>query len=178
LNDSPQTKLCPDCNAELPLEEFGICKARSDGRNLYCKTHCRKRVYDFRARRRDYNATRKRLAAEAKRNMEAAAKAIKPAAPIILSRNEKVLRAVKDGCRTLGEIGNATKLYKEDLYDALTLLLLDTREIATEMDGNTRVYFPRVQFQVPPQSFQPAQSFTQLLIGSLGPRRNTRGSRR
>ena len=33
-----ETKECPLCSQELPLSEYGICRARKDGRNLYCKS--------------------------------------------------------------------------------------------------------------------------------------------
>ena len=39
-----ETKDCPICSQSLLLSEFGICRARKDGRNLYCKSCIRKKV--------------------------------------------------------------------------------------------------------------------------------------
>src|SRR5712664_797474 len=44
----PEAKLCPICSQVLPLTEFGICRARKDGRNLYCKGCIRQKVTESR----------------------------------------------------------------------------------------------------------------------------------
>src|SRR5687767_15406548 len=55
-----ETKECPLCNQALSLSEFGICRARKDGRNLYCKSCIRKKVTDSRQALREYKSARKR----------------------------------------------------------------------------------------------------------------------
>src|SRR5688572_6943146 len=47
-------KECPICIQALPLSEFGICRARKDGRNLYCKSCIRRKVSDSRRLRKEY----------------------------------------------------------------------------------------------------------------------------
>lgn len=32
-----ETKLCLQCNKELSIDDFGVCRSRADGRNYYCK---------------------------------------------------------------------------------------------------------------------------------------------
>src|SRR4029078_11755299 len=39
-----ESKHCPICTNDLPISEFGICRARKDGRNLYCKSCIRHKV--------------------------------------------------------------------------------------------------------------------------------------
>src|SRR5215510_16416330 len=56
----PETKLCPICTLELPLIEFGVCRARKDGRNLYCKSCIRTKVTQSRRALKEYKTARKR----------------------------------------------------------------------------------------------------------------------
>lgn len=61
-----ETKLkrCPRCEASLPISEFGVCRARKDGLNLYCKICIREKVAAQRQAMRVWKATqRRRLAA-------------------------------------------------------------------------------------------------------------------
>src|SRR5712664_122501 len=53
-------KNCPICSQQLPLSEFGVCRARKDGRNLYCKSCIRKKVTDSRRALKEYRSARKR----------------------------------------------------------------------------------------------------------------------
>lgn len=52
-------KHCPRCERDLPDSEFGICRARKDGINLYCRICCRQKVNAGREKRRAYLAVRK-----------------------------------------------------------------------------------------------------------------------
>src|SRR3977135_828869 len=52
------TKECPICAQNLPLTEYGICRARKDGRNLYCKSCIRKKVSDSRRAFKAYKSVR------------------------------------------------------------------------------------------------------------------------
>src|ERR687896_1100170 len=54
------TKHCPICSLELPITEFGICRARKDGRNLYCKSCIRQKVTRSRRALKEYKSARKR----------------------------------------------------------------------------------------------------------------------
>src|SRR5437773_5596863 len=53
-------KNCPICSQHLPLSEFGVCRARKDGRNLYCKSCIRKKVTESRRALKEYRSARKR----------------------------------------------------------------------------------------------------------------------
>src|ERR1700754_1221250 len=57
---SPQLKHCPICSQDLPIAEFGICRARKDGRNLYCKSCIRKKVTESRRALKEYKTARKK----------------------------------------------------------------------------------------------------------------------
>src|ERR1041384_8412506 len=57
---SPQVKHCPICSKDLPISEFGICRARKDGRNLYCKSCIRQKVTQSRRALKEYKTARKK----------------------------------------------------------------------------------------------------------------------
>src|SRR5882762_8910266 len=57
-------KYCPICAQDLPLSEFGVCRARKDGRNLYCKSCIRKKVTDSRRALKEYRSARKRYSSQ------------------------------------------------------------------------------------------------------------------
>src|SRR5919112_577380 len=56
----PNVKHCPICSLELPISEFGICRARKDGRNLYCKSCIRQKVTQSRRALKEYKSARKK----------------------------------------------------------------------------------------------------------------------
>jgi len=147
---SLETKDCPLCNQAIPLSEFGICRARKDGRNLYCKSCIRKKVTDSRQALREYKSARKRyvsLQALEPNDMSPADCESHAAAQHVtrvvskLSPIERVREAIKKNARTQKEIAQETKLGKDEIGDALANLLLWTHEIRTEVIDNTRMYF-------------------------------------
>ena len=147
-----ETKVCPICSQALAVSEFGVCRARKDGRNLYCKTCIRKKVTQSRRALKEYKSARKRYVAEA---VLEAAELISddsssatsmtgiPYARLAsrLSPVERVRESIRKGARTQKEIALETKLGKDEIGDALANLLLWTREIRTEVIDNTRMYF-------------------------------------
>jgi hypothetical protein len=58
-----------------------------------------------------------------------------------LSPVERVRDAIRRGAKTQKEIAQETKLGKDEIGDALANLLLWTREIRTQVQDNTRLYF-------------------------------------
>src|SRR5215510_16294349 len=60
LTSVAESKHCPICAQELPLNEFGVCRARKDGRNLYCKSCIRTKVTESRRALKEYKSARKR----------------------------------------------------------------------------------------------------------------------
>lgn len=150
LDPSVDTKDCPLCNQALSLSEFGICRARKDGRNLYCKSCIRKKVTDSRQALREYKSARKRyvtLQALDSNEISAVDTDSQAASQHVtrlvskLSPIERVREAIKKNARTQKEIAQETKLGKDEIGDALANLLLWTREIRTEVIENTRMYF-------------------------------------
>jgi len=141
-------KVCPICSQTLPLSEFGVCRARKDGRNLYCKSCIRKKVTESRRALREYKSARKRYVTEAvaeTAELLLEGNSIPPQAygrfTSRLSPVERVREAIKHGARTQKQIAHETKLGKDEIGDALANLLLWTREIRTEVVENTRMYF-------------------------------------
>jgi len=160
---SLETKGCPLCNQALTLSEFGICRARKDGRNLYCKSCIRKKVTDSRQALREYKSARKRyvtLQALESNDMSVADSESHAAAQHVsrvvskLSPIERVREAIKKNARTQKEIAQETKLGKDEIGDALANLLLWTREIRTEVIDNTRMYFIN---ESPQLAFSPSE---------------------
>ena len=143
-------KKCPRCDESLALSEFGVCRARKDGLNLYCKQCIRKRIAQSRQAMREYKTARsrhgvnllgKRAVVEtndppAEFSAGYVARMLKKLTPA-----ERVREAIRSGARTQKQIAHETKLAKDEIGDALAHLLLWTHEIRTKMVANTRMYF-------------------------------------
>lgn len=146
--DGP-AKTCPICNKELRLVDFGVCRARKDGRNLYCKSCIRKKVTDSRRALKEYRSARKRYVSQPLADTgatllsdnESNTSANYPRILSKMSPVERVREAIRKGARTQREIGQETRMGKDEIGDALANLLLWTREIKTQIVDNIRVYF-------------------------------------
>lgn len=147
IDSPPQLKHCPICSKDLPIAEFGICRARKDGRNLYCKSCIRQKVTQSRRALKEYKSARKKyiaqqvdiaelLAGDSSNGSHYPAKAMSKLSPV-----ERVRDAIRRGSRTQREIAQETKLGKDEIGDALANLLLWTHEIRTQVVDNQRVYF-------------------------------------
>jgi hypothetical protein len=143
----PNVKHCPICTLDLPITEFGICRARKDGRNLYCKSCIRQKVTQSRRALKEYKSARKRyisqqveitelLSSDQSGGAHYTAKSLSKLSPV-----ERVRDAIRRGSRTQREIAQETKLGKDEIGDALANLLLWTHEIRTQVVDNTRMYF-------------------------------------
>jgi hypothetical protein len=140
-------KHCPICTLDLPITEFGICRARKDGRNLYCKSCIRQKVTQSRRALKEYKSARKRyisqqveitelLSGDQSGGAHYTTKSLSKLSPV-----ERVRDAIRRGSRTQREIAQETKLGKDEIGDALANLLLWTHEIRTQVVDNTRMYF-------------------------------------
>jgi hypothetical protein len=149
-----ESKLCPRCNSRLPLAEFGVSRARKDGRNIYCKRCNRERTnasrQAARERRTRHSDTRHTLIASSRIRLceegaQGASVALVRGAvgrPMsCLSPTERIKEAIKAGPKTQKEILEDTKLSKDEIGEALADLLLWTHEIGTKTVGDTRLYF-------------------------------------
>ena len=145
-----ETKQCPICTQDLPLVEFGVCRARKDGRNLYCKSCIRKKVTESRRALKEYKSARKRYMSQqvdmaamftsdgedARSHSHYGTRSGSKLSPV-----DRVRDAIRRGARTQKEIAQDTKMGKDEIGDALANLLLWTKEIRTGVVDNTRVYF-------------------------------------
>ncbi len=186
--ESPPAKHCPICANDLPLSEFGICRARKDGRNLYCKSCIRNKVTQSRRALKEYKSARKKyitqqvefsdlLHCEHPSGNHYSPKAISKLSPV-----ERVRDAIRRGAKTQREIAQETKLGKDEIGDALANLLLWTREIRTEVQDNTRLYFlneageaanQEDSLQLPPRKRDVPSSFS--CLHGLMPGKNPEG---
>jgi hypothetical protein len=185
--DAPGIKHCPICSKELPISEFGICRARKDGRNLYCKSCIRNKVTQSRRALKEYKSARKKyidqqveltdlLNAEHSNGTHYTAKSVSKLSPV-----ERVRDAIRRGAKTQREIAQETKLGKDEIGDALANLLLWTREIRTQVQDNTRLYFlndaaegnPDESPQLPPRKRDVPSSFS--CLHGLMPGKNPEG---
>jgi hypothetical protein len=144
-----ELKRCPRCEEALPLSEFGVCRARKDGLNLYCKRCIRQKISLSRQALREYKKARGKhgstigsdssrlgLDTKASLNSRRIARMLRKLSPA-----DRVREAIKCGAETQTEIAQITKLPKDEVCDALASLLLWTREIRTQIINHTRRYF-------------------------------------
>ena len=144
-----ELKRCPRCEESLPLSEFGVCRARKDGLNLYCKRCIRQKIAQSRQALREYKNARvkhgvtdvpdrSRLTIDAKSGFSPRriARMLRKLSPA-----DRVREAIRCGAHTQKEIAQVTKLPKDEVCDALANLLLWTHEIRTQVVRHTRMYF-------------------------------------
>src|SRR5947209_17802864 len=151
IETTAEVKQCPLCSEVLSLSAFGVCRARKDGRNLYCKGCIRKKVTESRRAQKAYKSIRQQYATQQVLELDPdpvtlsesratrrqfVARQISKMTPV-----ERVREAIRTGARTQKEIAQVTKLGKDEIGDALANLLLWTREIRTAVFDNTRKYF-------------------------------------
>ena len=144
-----ELKKCPRCEESLPLSEFGVCRARKDGLNLYCKRCIRQKIAQSRQALREYKNARIKhgsQAVEGRPRVTIDAKSGFSARRIArmlrkLSPADRVREAIRCGAETQTEIAHVTKLPKDEVCDALANLLLWTREVRTQVINHTRRYF-------------------------------------
>lgn len=144
-----ELKRCPRCEESLRLSEFGVCRARKDGLNLYCKRCIRQKIAQSRQALREYKNARikhgstsvperSRLTIDTKSGFSPRriARMLRKLSPA-----DRVREAIRCGARTQKEIAQVTKLPKDEVCDALANLLLWTHEIRTQVISHTRMYF-------------------------------------
>lgn len=132
-----QKKYCPKCDKDLPIDSFGVCKSRSDGRNGYCRVCIVATVKAFRQRKREMKAAIK----ERQRIMEALERKPSVTSPYVpLSALAKVRNAVRDGCMTRDEIRARTKLQWDHLCEALAELTFQQGVLRIERVGSKREF--------------------------------------
>jgi hypothetical protein len=140
-------KRCPRCEESLPLSEFGVCRARKDGLNLYCKRCIRQKIALSRQALREYKSARSKhgnLAGKSRVTLDAKSGfSPRRIARMLrkLSPADRVREAIRCGAETQKEIAQVTKLPKDEVCDALANLLLWTREIRTQIVRHQRRYF-------------------------------------
>ncbi len=144
-----ELKRCPRCEESLPLSEFGICRARKDGLNLYCKRCIRQKISLSRQALREYKKARVKHGSNA--TSDHTRLTVDPKSTFSSRRIARMLRklspadrvreAIRCGAHTQKEIAVVTKLPKDEVCDALANLLLWTREIRTQIVRHQRMYF-------------------------------------
>jgi hypothetical protein len=139
-----QVKRCPRCEETKPLSEFGICNARPDKLNLYCKKCIREKIALQRQSLREYRARNKGAnPSPPPSNQIAAGFSPRRIARLLrkLTPSDRVREAIRMGARTQKEITHVTRLPEDEVGDSICNLLLWTREIRTQVISHTRMYF-------------------------------------
>lgn len=154
---SADQKCCPRCSVSLPLDAFGISRARKDGRNIYCKQCNRDRTNASRqsARERQEKLRGVRVASasaggaiidkvksDSRTRFQLSSDPLTRTSPF-RTPVERVREAIRSGPKTQKEILEETRLSKDEIGDALADLLLWLNEVGTHTVGDTRLYFLR-----------------------------------
>jgi hypothetical protein len=127
-----ETKHCPICEKDLPLSSFGACRARSDGKNLYCRDCINAKVTASRVGKKNWRQIQRDRKAKA---LEVVTEKQKS------SIEGRVIEAIALGFNTQKLIANHTGLRIDDVGDIIANLLLWKDRITTELSGETRRYF-------------------------------------
>src|SRR5438874_9670643 len=145
---APELKRCPRCKESLPVSEFGICRARKDGLNLYCKRCIRQKIALSRQALREYKSARNKHSSDSATKSRVTLDSKAGFSPRRIARMlrklspaDRVREAIRCGAHTQKEIAQVTKLPKDEVCDALANLLLWTREIRTQIVNHTRMYY-------------------------------------
>jgi hypothetical protein len=190
-----ELKRCPRCEESLPLSEFGVCRARKDGLNLYCKRCIRQKIAQSRQALREYKNARikhggtaapeqPRLAIDSKSGFspQRIARMLRKLSPA-----DRVREAIRCGARTQKEIAQVTRLPKDEVCDALANLLLWTHEIRTRVVSHNRIYFVNETTEEPARRGEGTQakqergmnpSFSSVGILMPGRKPSARGKKR
>ena len=189
-----ELKRCPRCEESLPLSEFGVCRARKDGLNLYCKRCIRQKIAMSRQALREYKKARgkhgssigldsSRVTLDNKTTLSSRriARMLRKLSPA-----DRVREAIRCGAHTQKEIAAVTKLPKDEVCDALANLLLWTREIRTQIVRHQRMYFVNEDMELLAKAQAAAQKRSRSLspsfssVGALMPGRKpaVRGKKR
>ena len=189
-----ELKRCPRCEESLPLSEFGVCRARKDGLNLYCKRCIRQKIAMSRQALREYKKARgkhgssigldsSRVTLDNKTTLSSRriARMLRKLSPA-----DRVREAIRCGAHTQKEIAAVTKLPKDEVCDALANLLLWTREIRTQIVRHQRMYFINEDMELLAKAQAAAQKRSRSLspsfssVGALMPGRKpaVRGKKR
>lgn len=143
---------CPICGETNP-EQFGICRARKSGRNLYCRSCVNARSNESRRLLKERKAAQKK--------------------PITirlkLTPSQKVSIAIRNGARTQAEMEQATELHQDEICDALAILLLWKHEIRTQVIDGTRMYFINEDRTPARVGFKSGSSLFELARKGFGP---------
>lgn len=99
-----ETKKCPCCGRELPVELFNKSKKNRDGLSTYCKFCHREKVHESYARKKAEKAT-------LVKNAQEAADA-NPKADVIVTKDGRTLRRVTVDCKPLKDY-SARELLEE-----------------------------------------------------------------
>lgn len=122
--------LCPICGEDDP-DQFGICRGRKTGRNLYCRSCVLQKVHAHRDRKREMKRRVHRVLAEPKRKPE------KICIPAVI----QVRRAIEAGRKTREQIKRATKLDWDALGDALLHLTYESNQLRIVRTRSGERYF-------------------------------------
>jgi len=131
-------KHCPICNKDLQLGDFGKCKARKDGKNLYCKSCINNKVRESRKSIKEYTKAKRR------RSSLPLFDAADAAVIVPLSRladRERVRVVLQgEGCKTQKQIADDAKLSLEVVDLWLAQMIVD-RAVCSAVEGGKRLYW-------------------------------------
>jgi len=151
-----EEKRCPRCEETLPLSQFGVCRSRKDGLNLYCKRCIREKIRLSRASLKDYKRThplyRNRENQEAPATLTPQGRLDLRKLRRKLSHSDRIIRALEVvKVQSFKELRFTCRLSEQELSNALADVVGSGLPVGSRNGTEPRVYFLKPKSEVAAQ---------------------------
>jgi hypothetical protein len=145
-------KQCPRCERNLTTSDFGVCRARKDGLNLYCKRCIREKTTAQRVAMCEWRAKQaaklkeRREQAQPEKRPQPAPRLARSPMPLTMAPADRVVASLQQyGPLRFRELRSCARVSDDELSDLLPSLMLweadPTKKVHSKNGTGPRVYF-------------------------------------